>query len=396
MTKYKYNKRKKQIEKEFKKLRKFSRYIGRVFKFEDVIKNQRDFRKKRNYETSIIFIIVFWAFVFRVESFNKLEEMLRYGCFNPLFPKKTQIPSIDTVSRVLAKWDLESLSQSFERILRTLYLNKNFNNGTIDDYTVCAIDGTDVIHTTNRKCPNCIYMRNLNGYGYAHKSVVAMVIGREVNYVVGNAFLSVKEKIDAINKKTYEEKVVTKSENEFACAKKLLSELPKWIDVIVADALYFNAPFFKSVLNCSKHAVVRLKDKTTNAYNCINLRSMYHTANDSFRYKENKKKFTVSYWFKDTVAVDSKARKKDPEKETDIRVYKFIEVVETTVKNKECFEFKEIYVGTTNKNIPPKTIWKIIHYRWYIENTCFHQLKTHCSMEHCFVHDDTAIKAISK
>lgn len=186
LTRNKFEKISKQLEKEFKKLKKFCKYIKRVFKFEDIVKSQNDFRKKRNYETSIIFIIVFWAFVFRVQSFNKFEQMLKYGCFNPLFSRKIQIqiPSIDAIGRVLSKWDLEELERSFQRIINTLYLNKNFNNGTIDGYTVCAIDGTDLIHTSNKKCPNCMYMKNSEGYYYAHKSVIAMVIGREINYVI--------------------------------------------------------------------------------------------------------------------------------------------------------------------------------------------------------------------
>lgn len=55
------------------------------------------------------------------------------------------------------------------------------------------------------------------------------------------------------------------------------------------------------------------------------------------------------------------------------------------MKGNEEFTFREIYVGTTSKDISPKTIWKIIHYRWYIENTCFHQLKTYCNIDIQFI-----------
>jgi predicted transposase YbfD/YdcC len=396
LSKKKFEKVIKKLQAEFKKLRKFCKYIKKVFKFEEIVKAQKDSRKKRNHETSVIFIIVFWGFVFRVPSFNKLEEMIKYGCFNPLFPRKTILPSIDTIGKVLARLDLGALERSFQKIISTLYINKNFNNGTIDGKTVCAMDGTDIIHTNTKKCPNCMYMKNAEGYYYAHKSVVAMVVGREINYVIGETSLNVKEEYEKTDKKTYENKVITKSEGEFTGAMKLLPTLPAWVDIIVADALYFKAPFIKEILKSSKHAVIRLKDKTSNAYDTINHTAIYKTNNDSFTHKENNKNFTVDYWYKDTVVVDSTILKNAPGKKTDIRLYKFVEVTESTVKGEEKFMFREIYIGTTDKNLSAKTIWKIIHYRWYIENTCFHQLKTHCSMDHCFIHDDTAIQAIVK
>ncbi len=394
MAKYTLEIKSKQLEKEFKKLKKFCKYIRRVFKFESIINNQKDSRKKRTYQTSMIFIILFWASIFRVQSFNRLEEMLKYGCFKPLFPPKFKMPSIDTISEILEKWDLESLQESFLRIINTLYSNKNFKNGTIDGFTVCAIDGTDVIRTKKRKCYNCMCMRNSEGYYYGHKSVIAMVIGREINYVINTVFLNVKEEITEIDKETYENKVVTKSEGELFGGMKLLPQLPYWIDIIVADALYFKAPFFKEVIKNSKHAVIRLKDKTTNSYNAINYNAICKSAVDSFTHEVDNKKHTVTYWFKDYELVDSTLLKNEPGKLTPIRLYKFVEVVESTIKGEEKFIFREIYIGTSDKNLEAKTIWKIIHYRWYIENTCFHQLKTYCHMEHCFNHDHTAIQVI--
>ena len=64
------------------------------------------------------------------------------------------------------------------------------------------------------------------------------------------------------------------------------------------------------------------------------------------------------------------------------------------IKGEEKFLFREILVGTTDKNLDAKTVWKIIHYRWYIENTCFHQLKSYCNMDHCFNYNDNSIRAI--
>ncbi len=392
----KYRKILKEIDKEFKKLKKFCKYIKQVFKFEEIIKAQRDSRKKRTHQTSVIFVILFWGFVFRIKSFNELEKKIKYGCFKPLFPKSTKMPSIDAITNVLTKWNINNLEESFQRILNTLCKNKQFKDGTIDGYTVCALDGTDIITNKKKKCKNCMYMRNGEDYRYVHKSVVAMTVGREINYVIKECSLNVLFEKTVNDKKTHKDIVITKSEGEFTGAMKLLPELPKWVDVIVADALYFKAPFIKASLCNSKDIIVRLKDKTSINYKLIDYVSTYNTHDDSFTHKENDKKYTVKYWFKDAVITDWNVLKHDEGRETPIRIYKFVEIVESSLRKEEKFEFREITVATTSKTMDVKTVWKSIHYRWYIENTCFHQLKTYSNITHCFTHDDTAIQVIIK
>jgi predicted transposase YbfD/YdcC len=102
----------------------------------------------------------------------------------------------------------------------------------------------------------------------------------------------------------------------------------------------------------------------------------------------------VSYWFKDTRIEDSIMLKNEPEKYTDLRIYKFIEVIESSIKGEEKYSFREVFIGITNKNMNPKTVCNIVHKRWNIEDSCFHQLKSYCNMEHCFKHHPVAIEAI--
>lgn len=93
-----------------------------------------------------------------------------------------------------------------------------------------------------------------------------MVIGAEINYVIKQNMLKVKSEEKKIDKKTFKEKIITKSEGKHTGAIELLKDLPPFIDTIVGDSLYFTAPFMKSVLNSGKHAVVRLEDSTRNIY----------------------------------------------------------------------------------------------------------------------------------
>ena len=370
IAKFAFEKLQKQFKKEFKKTKQFLKYINNVYHFHDIVKKQKDFRKRRNHETAKIFTIVFWSEVLRVRSFNKLEKMLRYGVFNPLFKGDTGMPSIDAISETMTKWDVTALKECFEEMIRILFENKTFEEGTIDGYAVCAFDGTNVHTSSKKKCEDCATMKVGKKYKYGHKTIVAMTIGKEINYVLNQVNLEVKSERTEINKKTYEENVITKSEGELTGAKTLIKELPKWVDIIVGDSLYFTAPFFKAVIGAGKQTVVRLEDKTRKVYKEL----MEHVQKDTCDGEwENKEENTqVSYWYIDTEIEDSNLKKGEVGKYTPIRVYKFIEIKETKVKGKIDYEFKEIIVGTTDKSISEKTILKIIHERWYID---YHQFR---------------------
>ncbi|WP_408645719.1 transposase, partial [Syntrophaceticus schinkii] len=65
-------------------------------------------------------------------------------------------------------------------------------------------------------------------------------------------------------------------------------------------------------------------------------------------------------------------------------------------KRQEAIERHEILVATTlSKNeAPPELIREIIHRRWEIENTGYHELKGNWNMGHCFIHQEVAFQVI--
>ncbi len=54
----------------------------------------------------------------------------------------------------------------------------------------------------------------------------------------------------------------------------------------------------------------------------------------------------------------------------------------------------QIMIITTKLNMELVTLFKIIRSRQDIENSIFHNLKTECGLEHCFVHGGNAIEAV--
>jgi hypothetical protein len=78
-----------------------------------------------------------------------------------------------------------------------------------------------------------------------------------------------------------------------------------------------------------------------------------------------------------------------------VRFVRFVEHIQILRHGKVVkTETKEILLVTTCKeDVKVESIWKMIHKRWDIENCLFHQLKTHCPMDHRFVDGLHAITA---
>ena len=65
-------------------------------------------------------------------------------------------------------------------------------------------------------------------------------------------------------------------------------------------------------------------------------------------------------------------------------------VIKNKISNKTAVKAK----SHTCMDIDLDTIFKIIRGRQDIENSIFHNLKTECGLEHCFVHGQNAIEAV--
>ncbi len=73
-----------------------------------------------------------------------------------------------------------------------------------------------------------------------------------------------------------------------------------------------------------------------------------------------------------------------------VRFIKFIEEIHIGDK----VEVKEGWIITTDKFTSVKTLWKIMHKRWDIENNAFHQLKTEWHLDHCFLHSPAGVETV--
>jgi len=356
-------------------LKQMLSYFSRVYHLGEKIKSLKDGRIDPQIKTSTISFIVLFAFICRLRSFNRLEHWLEKGRFKKLFPKKTRLPHIDAVRRSLSNFNIDSLDNMHDHIIKTIFRNKVFRNGTIDGIKVAAIDGVEIFESTKKSCEKCLTRVDKQGIThYFHRAVVCATIGLDPHIVLGYEMLEPKS--DGSDK----------DEGEITGGKRLIRKLygkfHHFADIIVADALYCKAPWLKEVLSIGMDAVVRVKDERL------------HIVKDAlglFQSRQANKQWVVNAGSTNKIIVS--AWDDDGFEMTDMEV-RFVRFVEEIYEGNVKKESKEVWIVTTNKNICAETLWKIIHKRWDIENNVFHQLKTECHLDHCYLHSPTGIDAI--
>jgi hypothetical protein len=358
-----------------KYLNQMLNYFSKVYHFREKIKTIKDGRIKPQVDMTTISFIVLMGFMLQVPSFNRLEKWIKKNKFKKLFLRKSRMPSIDTVTDSLDKVDLDSLESFNKDIVKTAINNKVFRYGTIDGYKVVAIDGVELFESTKKHCENCLTREYSDGIHYFHRSVVCMTVGSDPHIILGQEMLEPKN--DGSNK----------DEGELTAGKRLINNLyndyKHFADIIVADALYMKSTWIQELLDLGIDSVIRAKDERL------------HVVKDAlgiFKSREADNKWTTTKAPNEIIEV--KAWDEDDFEMTNldskIRFVRFLEKITTGDK----IEFKEIWIVTTNKNIDNKTLWKIIHSRWHIENNGFHQLKCQWNLKHCYFHSPTGIEAV--
>jgi hypothetical protein len=356
-------------------LQKLFHYIDSVYKMGEKIKSLKDERKNKRIKTSAVALVVLVGFMLKIRSFNQLDNWLENKDFNKLVPRKLRLPRIDAVRDSLKSFDMDSLNKMHNDIVGESITKKLFRTGTIDGLKVVAFDGVELFESTKKCCEDCL-TRVINEVPhYFHRSVVAAYVGKDPHFVIGQEML--KPKKDSSNK----------DEGEQTGAKRLMSKMYErfhhFADVIVYDAGGCNAPWINTVKSYSMDAVVRVKDERLNIVKDALGLFQNRICDDVWSFNKNKNTEVIIYAWHDNIEMKGV--------EGTVRFAKFLEETKNlkTGKTVVC----EVWIITTSKHLSLKTLWKIIHARWGIENNIFRQLKTEWHMDHCFIHDETGLEA---
>ncbi len=141
-----------------------------------------------------------------------------------------------------------------QNVVRKAIKNKVFSNGTIDGYTIAAIDRTKFFDSNRKSCTECLSSKD----HLYHSGVVMSTIGDTPRLVLG--FEMIRPDQDSTDK----------DEGELTAPKRLITDVssvfPKVVDVVVYDALACNSQWINHCLNLGLDVVVRAKKKNNNRF----------------------------------------------------------------------------------------------------------------------------------
>ena len=312
----------------------------------------------------------------RIKSFNALEEKLKQpNRWESLIGKRK--PSADTLGYTLCRFYLDPLRDLVKHLNRKAWRNKAifFRPGEI--YRVVAIDGHELWASSARCCKDCLVreveVKGKKRLDYYHRVVLAQWVG-----VTPPGILDLE--------------LIRPGEGEVVAARRLfdriLANYHRLFDVIVADAIYLEAPFIKKVLSSGKHVVIIMKQENRELYQDAD---QLRTLTEPQVIRDGSK--TTTLW--DLSDLSSFT--------TLGRLMRVVWCQEHEVKNKIIWGKKQqvveentwIWVTDLPASVVPATkIQRWGHDRWDLENRGFNELGQLWGMNHCFVHHPVAIEAL--
>jgi hypothetical protein len=361
-------------------VRRLTAYLIKTCEFRSLVDQLRDRRKRPRIPTANVWLSAFLMFVLRLKSFNRLEQELRVAKRLDSFVGKRK-PSADTIGRVFSGFDCGGLRRMMTQINRGAWRRKAIHQRNEESYRVAAVDGHELWASRSRCCQQCSVRKVTVGKGekkrkvkeYYHRVVVAQWVG-----VNPPAILDIE--------------LIKEGEGEVVAARRLLKRVfinySRLVDVITADALYLEAPFISTVLDAGKHFVIVMKQEKRDLYQ------------DADRLRSLLRPRIIADGSKTTHIWDI------PELTSFGTLGKIVRVVwaeEETLKRKIIggkptdVQERETWIWVTDlpaNVVSASRVQQWGHDRWNVENRGFNELVNLWNMDHCFIHNTTAIEAL--
>ncbi|MGA8221507.1 MAG: transposase [Candidatus Acidiferrales bacterium] len=316
--------------------------------------------------------VLFWA---RMGSINAWEHLggSRFWC--RWLEERTF--SADTLGRVHALLDADGLRQGIHYIYERLKRNKALPD--IYGLGVAVLDGHESHASYWRHCPGCL-QRTIRSEGgdrvqFYHRQVTLMLLPGAAPKRPAVRLLLDHEPQQA-------------GEGEVETALRLLARVmaayPRAFDLILADALYAEAPFFNFLLAHGKHALVVLKDERRNLYQDV-AGLFPHVTPQPGSYRSRQ----CSWWdFPDLTSW--------PQVDAPVRVIRSLEtysIRRQSDKQEEPQSSDWIWVTTLSATqVPVGRAVHLGHQRWDIENYAFNELVNEWHSDHVYKHDSSAME----
>lgn len=224
-------------------------YLDKVFDFARQVAALPDGRSYSQIPARDVFNAVFFGSACQFDSLHQIERECRDGALR----HRIGAISEDAIGYVLERQDPAAIFQLVCQIARQLKRNGIFASTWSRSLVVVAVDGIEICSSYARCCSECLEREiehKVDGeprkeIQYYHRLCLATVVSSDFPIPLGIRFQK-------------------KGESEVACSLALLEELlqklgRRFIDVLVADAIYLQTPFVQAAENLGLDWVINLK-----------------------------------------------------------------------------------------------------------------------------------------
>lgn len=306
----------------------------------------------------------------RLGSLNVLEQCRSRGMWRR-FLGNGPMPGADQLGRVMPRLDTTEIRAQNNRAYRRLKRRKALKAPNHGSMFSVLFDGHECFASYRRCCPHCLTRTIKTKHGertqYYHRLVMAVLVCDNFTLLL-------------------DIEMQRKGEGEVRCAerllKRLLADYPRAFDVVVADGLYAQVPFFKTVRRSGKYAIAVLKNEDRDLVKDV--RGLCKRQHPRIIHRDRTR---CRVW-------DIEELNSWPQAGGAVRV---VRSVETTTIKRQTGDTEEL---TTNwmwvTTIPQKLLstsqlMAMAHQRWDIENRAFNELVTHWHAGHAYKHDIDAM-----
>jgi Transposase DDE domain len=230
---------------------RFEAYLDKVFDFSSRVQALPDGRTYPWHPGKKIFDAVFLGAACQYPALHRIERECRPG---GVLSKRIGSLSEDAMGYALERYDSQAVFRLGCRVARQLKRNGVFRSSWSRGLVVAAVDGIEICRSFARFCDDCM-----------ERKVTHVVDGEpreEIQYYHRICAVSVVSSAFPIPLGMRFQK---NGEDEVSCSLALLRELDeqlgeKFLDVLVADALYLQRPFVKAIEELGWDWVINVKE----------------------------------------------------------------------------------------------------------------------------------------
>lgn len=365
---------------------RLEKYLDKVFGFSDLVNALPEGRQSPRHSWKKVFDAVFLGSVMQIPSLLQIEAECRDGSL----AKRIGKISDDTLGYALERQSPEPVFALGCEMARRLKRNGVFRSDWSRGLVVAAVDGIEICSSFARCCNACMereIQHKVNGelrtdIQYYHRIVVVAVVSTPFPIPLGVRFQK-------------------NGEGEVSCALALLQDLTgqlgrRFLDVLVGDALYLQAPFVKEVEQLGLAWAFTLKENQPGL-----LREAEELTQGSPTGVQTETGREIRYWHLPEVdwpvadrlvrvvkTVRMESRRRVALTEKDAPRAKGTTPVTQQSTNFYATNFE---LGL----ISPLFIHQFSRSRWRIDTEVFQTITTDCHLKHPAVHQPTALVVLT-